>query len=214
MERFITRRALATNLLASFPLLPGGRARAEIACRPYSPLMELCTVGVRIGPVPTARQACQNWCWAACVEAIFSLHGFPVYQEEIVQTLYGQLVCRTATGPNIVNTINSRPWVSRRGDRFRARARPLVDLSFGVQNPRAAAQASQQLAAGKPLINGATGHATVLTAMTYLRDQFGNGQPVELVVRDPWPFAPNRRVLTPSEVHGTFFLASVDVFPF
>jgi len=68
-----------------------------------------------------------------------------------------------------------------------------------------------ELANGYPLINGALGHATVLTEMTYLRDRFGRGMPVEFTVRDPWPENPNRRSLNAQEVAGTNFLALVRV---
>ena len=54
------------------------------------------------------------------------------------------------------------------------------------------------------------GHATLLTAMTYS----GNGflvQLDQLIVRDPWPGNPNRRILTAQEAMNTNFLAKVAV---
>lgn len=205
-----SRRKFVLGGLAASALLPRS-AMADIVCSDYNYNgVQQCTAGVQIGNIRTAEQECQNWCWAACIEAIFRIHGRNVSQGAIVDRLFGSPVCNTATGPQIVGTINGQ-WRTVEGDYFYAQAAPLLDLSFGVNNPQAAAQAMHELEAGNPLINGALGHATVLTAMTFLRDVYGQGQPLELVVRDPWPYRPNRRVLTAQEAAGTFFIAKVTV---
>lgn len=186
-------------------------AAAELVCSNFNGNgVQQCTAGVEIGPIRTAQQECQNWCWAACIEAIFSVHGYSVSQQTIVNRLFGSPQCSTATGPQIINTITGQ-WQSEDGEDFYAQAAPLLDLSFGISNPQASAMVAQELAAGNPLINGAMGHATVLTAMTYLRDVYSRGQPTQIVVRDPWPFSQNRRVLTAQEAAGTFFIAKVSV---
>ena len=82
------------------------------------------------------------------------------------------------------------------------------DTHFFVARPDAAIEAARELADDNPLIVGATGHAMVLTAMTYARDVAGNGQPLSLTVRDPWP-GRGRRQLSPQEWAGTSFLAKV-----
>jgi hypothetical protein len=76
--------------------------------------------------------------------------------------------------------------------------------------PDAVIQVARELESNNPLILGAMGHATVLTAITYSGNAFGV-QINEVVIRDPWPFRPNRRALSPQEAFLTQFLAKVDV---
>lgn len=207
----ITRReALLGGLSAGI----AGSANAAGWCSsPVFPSGEReCQVGLQIGAVPTARQRCQNWCWAACIEAIFSWYRLPVAQEVIVEKVYGSAqACRTATGYQIAQAISGE-WVSANGTWFQARANVIADLSMGYAQPYALDAVWQNLASNRPLINGAAGHATVLTAMTYLEDTYGRTQLTNITVRDPWPGTPNRRLLTPNEAAGTFFICGVDVF--
>jgi hypothetical protein len=81
----------------------------------------------------------------------------------------------------------------------------LWDAQFGFGRPDAIAIAAQELARNNPLILGAMGHATVMTAMTYS----GNGQFIqinEVIIRDPWPGNPNRRgSLGPGGASNTIF---------
>lgn len=184
---------------------------AALQCTPFNQQgIQLCQAGLQIAQFRTAEQQCANWCWAACVQTIFLLNGYHVDQRSIVGRLYPSLDCLTATGYEIA-TVTSGSWTDIRGHRFHARVNPLLDLSMGIANSNASSQVASELAAGRPLINGALGHATVLTAMTYLRDQFGRGQPQEIVVRDPWPFRQNRRFLTAQEAQTTFFIAAVHI---
>lgn len=207
----LTRRH--TILGGAATLLSAGKAYADGFCGPFDYRgVRTCQVGVNIGPVPTAQQECQNWCWAACIEAVFALHGHWIDQQVLVEKVYGSPnACRTATGNQIANAITG-DWVDGRGSHFRARAEVLADLSMGYAQPNALAKIWDELARGKPLINGAREHATVLTAMTYLQDTAGRTQLTNLTVRDPWPYSPNRRDLTPNEVYGTFFVCKVDVY--
>lgn len=206
----MNRRELLSAGLAAGALWSTA-AQAELMCGPFNNFgVRQCTAGLNIGPVPTAQQQCQNWCWAASIQTIFRLSGRKVSQERIVQKLFGSTACATATGPQIVDTITG-DWETDDGQDFSAQAAPLLDLQFGVVNSAASAQVAQELAAGRPVINGALGHATVLTAMTYLVDIYSRGQPLEIIVRDPWPGNSNRRVLTAAEAAGTFFIAKVEV---
>lgn len=200
-----------TGATALGTLLPSS-SQAALQCTPYNwQGIQQCRAGVQIGRIRTAGQRCPNWCWAACIETVFFLNGYSVDQESIVRRLYPSLACSTATGFEIAN-VTSGSWTDRNGRRFRARVNPLLDLSLGMANWNAAAQVASELAAGRPVINGALGHATVLTAMTYVRDQYGSGMPREIIVRDPWPGRRNRRVLTAQEAQATFFIAAVHVF--
>src|SRR4029453_7643625 len=101
-------------------------------------------------------------------------------------------------------------WIDKLGDPFQARAQVLWDAQFGFGRPDAIAIAAQELARNNPLILGAMGHATVMTAMTYS----GNGQFIqinEVIIRDPWAGNPNRRALSAQEALATQFLAAVRV---
>lgn len=165
-------------------------------------------MGVTVG-LNTASQRCSEWCWAACIEAIFSFHGHDVSQERIAQKLFGTPACAAAIGPQIVSAING-DWTDNSGEAFQATAEVLWDTQFGFGNPSAVVIAAQELEANNPLILGAMGHATVMTAMTYS----GNGYAVQInqvIVRDPWPGNPNRRALSQQEALLTQFLARVRV---
>lgn len=73
----LTRR----RLLAALPLLPvcGGETLAAGQCsRPDETGKQFCKAGLQIGPMQTARQRCDSWCWAACIQTVFALRGFDV----------------------------------------------------------------------------------------------------------------------------------------
>lgn len=187
-------------------------ASAEYQCSPpdlYG--NQICTAGIPSLRFFAARQLCDQWCWAACIQMIFATAGRLVPQEAIVMKLFGGLVCEPAPGGQAIIAAINGNWIDKNGYTFSAYSEPLLDLEAGYPNPRAAAAAAQELANGYPLINGALHHATVLTAMTYARDPYGNGQPLELTVRDPWPDSPSRRTLSMQEANSTTFLAAVRV---
>lgn len=208
----LTRRNAIVGAAAAF----GGASSALAAmnCSPYSPGVNLCTVGVPSLSVDSARsQDCSEWCWAACIASIFRLNGYEVSQRRIAAKVFGSDICRSAAGPQVIYAING-DWESEDGERFRAYGEPLADFQFGVFRPDAVLQAANSLRSGQPLINGAVRHATVLTAMSYLIDAMGRSQIVKLTVRDPWnPSGRSaiRRDLSVNEAYGTNFLARVVV---
>lgn len=211
MNATLTRRSLVTGLAAS-SLLVTEDAKAALACR-ITDRGRLCHVGVSIGDVNTALQQCPSWCWAACIQTIFELRNFLVSQDAIVRKLYGQKICSTARGSQIIAAINGT-WVDARGKTFRAGAFEIMDLEYGIGEPRKAVRSvAKELANGHPVINGALGHATLLTAMTYLRTPDKQMLPQKIIVRDPWPKRPNKRELTASEFAFTHFIAAVKIEP-
>jgi hypothetical protein len=191
-----------------------------------------CEAGLEIGSIETVRQRCDYWCWAACIQAVFALNGRKVQQERAVQRLFGNLDCKPARDFEIIQTINGE-WIEDDGTRFRAAARqlPLAALAVrisaetgGNRPPGYIEQAwatskdaralVSELQRGRPLIVGAVGHATVLTAVTYQRNELFNDQHIALtriVVRDPSGHNPNRRELTAREVTDAFFVAKVEI---
>jgi hypothetical protein len=132
-----------------------------------------------------------------------------VRQERIVQRVFGAPFCAPAIGPQIIAAIDGS-WLDDSENAFDARSQVLWDTQFGFGRPDAVVIAAQELEAGNPLILGAAGHATVMTAMTYSGNAFGV-QINEIIVRDPWPGSPNRRSLSPQEALATQFLAKVQV---
>lgn len=207
------RRAAVTGAAAALAvsLLQLRPARAAVWCVPVDTHgTQLCESGIdsRIRSVVASQQNSQ-WCWAACVSAIFAFHGFEVDQRRIVQATYGQAVNLPAHGPQIA-AASSRDWTTDGGRRFTAYCDVLWDSQFHVRRPTAVADAAHELAQEQPLVIGTGGHAMVLTAMTYLRDSYGRGQPRAAVVRDPWPGI-GRRPLSTQEWYGTSFLARIRV---
>ena len=179
--------------------------------------VQRCTVGVPTVSVQGAGQLCRYWCWAACIQSLFATTGFHIGdQQRIVEQLFGRRdVCATATGADIIRTIN-RNWQADDGRWFRAWAQPLLDLTLGVRNQNVEQGVAWDLANGFPLINGALGHATLLTAMTYLTDRGGVSKGIlDITVRDPWvPVGQPAvsRSLTAIEMKDTFFVAQVRVY--
>jgi hypothetical protein len=203
------RRELLSGFAAAL-VLPR-LAYAEIACQPWGVGAEVCQAGLKFSPdMKTAEQECPYWCWAACIEAIFAIDGFRIAQQDIVARAYGQAVCAAADGPTIANAI-SGSWRDAAGRNFASSCNVVIDTQYGVWRDDAPLIAAKELEAGRPLILGALGHAVLLTAMTFGRDDEGNTQIGELVIRDPWPSNPNRRTLSIQEAQQISFLATVSV---
>lgn len=205
----ISRRKFVASLGAGALMASG--AQAELYCEPVDWMgTEYCTAGIQSINVRSAQQECQNWCWAACLQGIFATHGYYVDQSAIVERLYGNpSACLTATGMQITSTANGL-W--RAGNQtFRVNAVPLLDLHMGYWNPQAAAMAASELAMNRPIVNGALGHATIITAMSYYRDRFGQGMVTDVTIRDPWPGSVHRRKLRQDEAAGTFFMLAVHI---
>lgn len=200
------REFLACLGAASF-LVPSS-ASGRLACGPFVPPgVQQCEAGIEssvahVTAAAVGGQHLSQWCWAACIEMVFRYYGLRVPQEQIVQETWGRIVNLPAQPGQIMMNLN-RPWIDGTGRRFGASGDAFT------ANPITAAQ---DLAQDMPLIIGTMGHAMVLTSLTYMRDQFGNGTVRAAVVRDPWP-GRGRRVLSPQEWYGTNFLARIRVFP-
>lgn len=230
----ISRRRIlagASALTAMHPLTTMGAVRC---LQNTSWAIRTCEASLDLGRVETVRQRCKSWCWAACIQTVFAVRGFPVQQEDAVIRLFGNDKCQGegATLSQIISTISGN-WTTTDGRRFRAAARELplaslaIQISEGDPNARQAGYIEKQwkttgdarelvegVGRGQPLINLAVGHATVLETVTYQRNelfQFGPIALTKVIVRDPWPDSPNRRELTAREVRGTFHVIAVEV---
>jgi hypothetical protein len=147
------------------------------------------------------RQHASEWCWAACIEGIFTYHGHPVSQERIVKEAYGAIVNMPGGPAQILAALN-RTWTDDTGRKFKASG-----ATIGTN----AVTAAQDLAQGQPLIIGTLGHAMILTSLQYVRDQAGQGQVTLAIVRDPWPYNPAKRSLTTQEWDRADFGARIRV---
>ncbi|MEM6475549.1 MAG: papain-like cysteine protease family protein [Pseudomonadota bacterium] len=205
------RREFIVGAGAAALMVPGSASAALRCTNADWRGIQQCEAGIPSLRIIPALQRCPQWCWAACIQMIFAKHRHRVSQEDIVAGLFGDLRCSPANGPQIARAVNSRRWRDSRGRRFYPKAFPLADFDFGVNNFSAAAQAARYLADGYPLINGAVGHATVMTSMTYLRAPNGQGEVQSIIVRDPWPGAGGRRMLTAREAYGTRLLLAIEV---
>lgn len=190
-----------------------------------------CVTAIERVRMETVRQRCNDWCWAACIQAVFSLQGRETAQEWAVEKIFGSSKCQPdgpgGTADQIVRAINGE-WIDQYGFKFQAGAQSLPDAALVVSTSvpgsggswstdtatqlffnDGAKQLVSELDRGNPLIIGAVGHATVLTAATYIKDRSGHIKLTELIVRDPWGDSPNLRKLTAEQVRGAFFVARV-----
>lgn len=191
------------------------KANAAIQCTPFDASgLQGCAVGLPFPHIAAAttgtRQEMQNWCWAACIAGIFAWYGHPVSQHVFVEKVFGEIVDRPATGAQIFHAVNGT-WYDAYGRPFVAQASVLLDAQYAFRNPAAPHAMAADLANNHPLIVGTQGHATVVTAMSYIRSTNGSGQITDVVVRDPWPMSPSRRSLSAAEVNNAILLTQVRV---
>ena len=180
-------------------------ATQGLVCTPFNVYgVQECVAGIQssiLDVVASDTQHASEWCWAACIEAIFAYYGHPVSQERIVQEAYGDIVNMPGSPSTVLHALN-REWVDDNGNKFRVRS-----TIIGTT----AVNAAQDLAEDHPLIIGTLGHAMVLSALTYQRSISGAGQVTLAQVRDPWPLNPQHRALTPAEWHSIAFAARIRV---
>jgi hypothetical protein len=224
----ISRRFVMAGLPAA-ALVYAPVARAVTRCTaPDARGYRQCVTAIERVKMETARQRCNDWCWAACIQAVFSLQGRETAQEWAVEKIFGSSKCQPdgpgGTVDQVVRAINGE-WIDQYGFKFQADAQALPNValivSTGAPGPGGswatdtatrmffddgAKQLVSELDRGNPLIIGAVGHATVLTAATYIKDSSGYIRLTELIVRDPWGDSPNLRKLTAEEVSGAFFV--------
>lgn len=227
----ISRRFVMAGLpAAALAHAPVARAATRCAAADAQGSQQ-CTSGLELGKMETVRQRCRDWCWAACIQAVFSLQRRETAQEWAVEKIFGNTKCQVddkrANADQIIRAIDGE-WIDQYGFKFRAGAQALPDAALIVSTSvpgqggslatdtatqmffnDGAKQLVSELDRGNPLIIGAVGHATVLTAASYVKDRSGHIRLTELIVRDPWGDSQNRRRLTANEVRGAFFVARV-----
>jgi hypothetical protein len=168
--------------------------------------------GLDLGSAETARQLKPHWCWAACIQTIFATHGYNVAQGQIVQKVFGNTQDQSASGPQILSAIDGK-WKGDKGRTFDAKGFVLWDRVADYERPDALQMAVRELDAGNPLIFANDRHTMVLTSMTYNVGPRGAIEVDSLMVRDPWPDAPNRHSLSCDEIARSGFFCGVHVTP-
>jgi hypothetical protein len=178
------------------------KALAEQSCVQLAPNLSRCTAGIPSEKFTAmATQQSSEWCWAACIEMIFTYYKHRVPQARIVEETWGGIVNMPGLPQQILSDLN-RTWKDTRGKNFSVSG----DV-FSVS----AENAVGDLQEDRPLIIGSLGHAVVLTALTSdVNTATGAFQVVAATVRDPWP-GRGKRILTPAEWYNINFAARIVV---
>jgi hypothetical protein len=95
---------------------------------------ETFSAGVVIANGQTTRQRCDQWCWAACIETVFSSHGYKVNQEEVVKKVFDSEVCSPASAAQVIAAVGG-VWSNKAGSSFRAVAHALPDVYLANRFP-------------------------------------------------------------------------------
>jgi hypothetical protein len=201
--RMNRRSLLAGALGAGSSTVFGSSAQALRQCQLIGPGLQQCQVGIAspLIELVAERQYTTEWCWAASLSTLFAFYGHPVSQARIVGETWGAIANLPGEPSQILSDLN-RSWTDDSG------------RTFMVQGDVFSANivtAAQDLDSNHPLLIGALGHCMVLTALTYVLNSYGQFQIQGATVRDPWPYSPGERLLTPNEWFGVRFLARVRV---
>ena len=180
-------------------------------------------IGIRNLPLATARQHCEQWCWAASIETIFAAWGVDAPQESFVDYYVGRnydgsLVCSPASDDLMLSAINSTIRLPNgaeyRGVYFVAKGDSTYPTNYLWWDVMVT-----ELSNGRPLLAAYktgpnTGHAVVVTHIRVQYYPLPTGRRPDLIaltVRDPWPGSPNKRLLSLEEVLNLRFIAAVAV---
>jgi hypothetical protein len=192
----LTRREAISGLGIA---LAGLAAPARAQLCPLSGTWGQCRAEIDYDDTYAAQQRSQ-WCWAACVEMMFSHAGHDVSQSTIVEEAYGGIANIPAQAWQVSSALN-RTWEDDDGGRFKSRLVAAYDQDAGVY-AISDAFIVNSLANDRPLVLGATGHAVLLTAIEY--DLFNNYPVVKAAeCFDPWP-GRGERLLTVPELFPAY----------
>jgi hypothetical protein len=164
--------------------------------------VEVCTAGISSITFKQAFQQQNEWCWAACISMVFAYYHHAVDQQRIVKETWGTAENMPGMPRDILRDLNKR-WADDAGRAFQCRGDVFsVNVDTAVED----------LIDDHPLIIGAMGHATVLTAIISEVDTATSQYEIQqVIVRDPWPESGGRRPLTPREWASINFAARIRV---
>lgn len=164
--------------------------------------VEVCTAGISSITFKQAFQQQNEWCWAACISMVFAYYHHAVDQQRVVKETWGAAANMPGMPRDILRDLNKR-WTDDEGHAFQCQGDVFsVNVDTAVED----------LIDDHPLIIGAMGHATVLTAIISEVDTATSQYEIQqVIVRDPWPGSGGRRPLTPREWASINFAARIRV---
>lgn len=164
--------------------------------------VEVCTAGISSITFKQAFQQQNEWCWAACISMVFEYYHHSIDQQRIVKETWGTVADMPGMPRDIFRDLNKR-WTDDAGKAFQCQGDVFsVNVNTAVED----------LIADHPLIIGALGHATVLTAIISEVDTATSQYEIQqVIVRDPWPGSGGRRPLSPREWASINFAARIRV---
>ena len=164
--------------------------------------VEVCTAGISSITFKQAFQQQNEWCWAACISMVFEYYHHAVDQQRIVKETWGTVADMPGVPRDIFRDLNKR-WTDDAGKAFQCQGDVYsVNVNTAIQD----------LIDDHPLIIGALGHATVLTAIISEVDTATSQYEIQqVIVRDPWPGRGGRRPLSPMEWASINFAARIRV---
>lgn len=167
------------------------------------------TAQLAVLPAVVARQKCENWAWAAALEAVLRVQGVRLDQTYWVTRLNGGELClpRAGAPDDLIRALESQRHVLDDGRTMRLHVR------YTAGAPRSVDDLIMSLRQNRPLILFWRGHACLLSAMTY--DEFigPNGARIfevrDLSLVDAY-YKPGERGRTGTFVKGANDLAELD----
>src|SRR5437660_1037043 len=201
-------------LLIGAVLSLAGSAKAQPSIQPIAPGIWAAGIPSNefeffAAPETDGHQRQSNWCWAASVQMVLNYRGVPVTQEQVVQRIFAGAVPNVPGQPNQILTALSGWAFTRNGQRVMLTSSPFA--FDGTEIVR-------DLAERWPIVVGVnmgnSGHAYVMTAVTYGVDPWNRPIFRSAILRDPWPGNPSRiEVPWPQFQQRWMFMARMRVMP-
>lgn len=137
-----------------------------------------------------ARQEEDCWCWAACVQMVLNYQGVKVDQETLVKRAKGHWVNEGGTANEIQKAadgwnVGSHTIVARVDNPLYVTAQTFIDDLIN----------KYPLIIGLDMPGQVSGHAYVLTGISF-RKSGSTYEPIEVILRNPWPSSPSRQKLS------------------
>ena len=194
-------------VVAALALLTAAPAQAREQCGPAgADGSRQCRAGIAAEKVRqlAVKQEQPQWCWAASISMIFAAHGYTVAQQEIVKDGLGIVASLPAPSGQAMSQSMSGTWLDDEARLFRTSvlASDARAKRFEITNQHVIAE----LAAGRPLLLGAAGHAVVLVGLDFERLPGGAVRITSGTVIDPVP-GQGVRALSGAERRPTYVAA-------
>ncbi len=214
-ENSLKAALLAAALCVAGALLPlAGQAQENCGAVGADGIAH-CSAGLEAAHIDRmqTQQEAPDWCWAASIAMVFAHHGRALPQRQIVVRHFvpgaplpeTPLPERAAVTAAAITQLLAAPWHDSAGRPFRAQAQvgDAPGRSFHFNNDTVI----RELAAQRPLIVGALGHAMVLVRVHYERFVAQGALRITgATVIDPLPGAGVRR-LAPRELRPSYVAA-------